>query len=89
MQIVTSEIVGDKVFVSAYSHELKKYGITHGLTNWAAAYATGLLIARRALKKLDLDEDFVGVEEPDGEYKLTEAAEGDDGERRPFKWVTM
>ncbi|KAJ9638825.1 60S ribosomal protein L5 [Coniosporium apollinis] len=85
MQIVTSEIVGDKVFVSAYSHELKKYGITHGLTNWAAAYATGLLIARRALKKLDLDEDFVGVEEPDGEYKLTEAAEGDDGERRPFK----
>ncbi|KAI9826419.1 MAG: hypothetical protein M1819_007382 [Sarea resinae] len=86
MQIVSSEIVGDKVFCSAYSHELKKYGIEHGLTNWAAAYATGLLIARRALKKLGLDEDFEGVEEADGEYKLTEAAEGDDGEsRRPFK----
>ncbi|KAI9680654.1 MAG: 60S ribosomal protein L5 [Caeruleum heppii] len=83
-QIVTSEIVGDKVFCSAYSHELKRYGINHGLTNWAAAYATGLLIARRALKKLSLDEDFQGVEEADGEYKLTEAAEGEDG-RRPFK----
>jgi large subunit ribosomal protein L5e len=66
-QIVTSEISGDKVFVSAYAHELKAYGIEHGLTNWAAAYATGLLVARRALKKLGLDEDFAGVEEADGE----------------------
>ncbi|EON99303.1 putative 60s ribosomal protein l5 protein [Phaeoacremonium minimum UCRPA7] len=85
MQIVTSEITGDKVFASAYAHELKAYGIEHGLTNWAAAYATGLLIARRVLKKLGLDEDFTGVEEADGEYTLTEAAETDDGERRPFK----
>ncbi|KAK2593692.1 60S ribosomal protein L5 [Conoideocrella luteorostrata] len=85
MQIVSSEITGDKVFVSAYAHELKAYGIKHGLTNWSAAYATGLLIARRALSKLGLDKDFVGVEEPDGEFTLTEAAETDDGERRPFK----
>ncbi|RFU27446.1 hypothetical protein B7463_g8894, partial [Scytalidium lignicola] len=84
MQIVTAEITGDKVFCSAYSHELKAYGIEHGLTNWAAAYCTGLLIARRALKKLGLDEEFEGVEEPDGEYKLTEASEGDEP-RRPFK----
>lgn len=83
MQLVTSEIAGDKVFVAAYAHELKAYGIEHGLTNWAAAYATGLLIARRALSKLGLEETFVGVEEPDGEFTLTEAAE--DGERRPFK----
>jgi large subunit ribosomal protein L5e len=85
MQIISAEISGDKVFVSAYSHELKAYGLEHGLTNWAAAYCTGLLIARRALKKLGLDEDFVGVEEADGEYTLTEAAEGDEGSRRPFK----
>jgi len=85
-QLVTAELTGDKVFCAAYAHELKRYGITNGLTNWAAAYATGLLLARRALKKLDLDEDFTGVEEADGEYKLTEAAEGEDGEdRRPFK----
>ena len=83
-QIISSELTGDKVLVSAYSHELKAYGIEHGLTNWAAAYATGLLIARRVLKKLGLDEDFEGVEEADGEYKLTEASEGDEP-RRPFK----
>ncbi|KUJ17924.1 translational machinery component [Mollisia scopiformis] len=82
MQIVTSEITGDKVFCVAYSHELKAYGIEHGLTNWAAAYCTGLLIARRVLKKLGMDEDFQGVEEADGEYKLTEVSEA---ERRPFK----
>jgi len=82
MQIVTSEISGDKVFASAYSHELKAYGIEHGLTNWAAAYCTGLLIARRALKKLNMDETFSGVEEADGEFALTEASE--EG-RRPFK----
>ena len=82
MQIVASEITGDKVFAAAYSHELKAYGIEHGLTNWAAAYCTGLLIARRVLKKLGMEEDFAGVEEADGEYKLTEASEG---ERRPFK----
>ncbi|KAI2620307.1 60S ribosomal protein L5 [Hypomontagnella submonticulosa] len=84
-QIVTSEIAGDKVFAAAYSHELRAYGIEHGLTNWAAAYATGLLLARRVLKKLGLDETFTGVEEPDGEYTLTEAAEEDGEERRPFK----
>ncbi|OAT00183.1 50S ribosomal protein L5e [Blastomyces dermatitidis ER-3] len=86
-QIVTAEITGDKVFACAYSHELKRYGIEHGLTNWSAAYATGLLLARRTLKKLGLDEDFVGVEEPEGEYSLTEAAETDEGTRRPFKVV--
>jgi large subunit ribosomal protein L5e len=84
-QLVTAELNGDKVFCAAYAHELKRYGVSNGLTNWAAAYATGLLLARRALKKLELDEMFTGVEEADGEYKLTEAAEGDDGERRPFK----
>ena len=84
-QVVTSEINGDKVFCAAYAHELKPYGIKRGLTNWAAAYATGLLVARRTLSKLGLDEHFEGVEEPDGEYKLTEAAEVDGEERRPFK----
>lgn len=82
-QIISSEIGGDKVLMAAYAHELKAYGIKHGLTNWAAGYATGLLLARRTLKKLKLDDTFVGVEEPDGEFKLTEAAEDD--EKRPFK----
>lgn len=84
-QIVTSEIGGDKVFAAAYAHELPAYGVKHGLTNWAAAYCVGLLIARRVLSKLKLDEDFLGVEEANGEFSLTEAAETDDGERRPFR----
>jgi large subunit ribosomal protein L5e len=84
-QIVSSEVTGDRVFSAAYAHELKAYGITHGLTNWASAYATGLLLARRTLKKLELDEAFTGVEEADGEFTMTEAAEVDGEERRPFK----
>ncbi|CEP21384.1 unnamed protein product [Cyberlindnera jadinii] len=81
-QIVSSQIVGDIVLTAAYSHELPRYGITHGLTNWSAAYATGLLVARRALQKLGLDETYQGVEEVEGEFELTEAVE--DGPR-PFK----
>ena len=84
-QIVTSEITGDKVFVAAYAHELKAYGVEHGLTNWAAAYCVGLLVPRRALVKLGLDKAFTGVEEADGEFTETEPAEVDGEERRPFK----
>ena len=32
---------------AAYSHELKQYGVKVGLTNYAAAYCTGLLLGRR------------------------------------------
>lgn len=71
------------VFESAYAHELPRYGIKYGLTNWSAAYAVGLLVARRALKKLGLDDVYQGVEEADGEYTLTEPAD-EDGPR-PFK----
>jgi ribosomal protein L18 len=51
-QIVYSTITGDHVVESAYSSELPKYGIKAGLTNYAACYATGLLVARRCLTKL-------------------------------------
>jgi large subunit ribosomal protein L5e len=86
-QIISSEIGGDKVLMAAYAHELKRYGIKHGLTNWSSAYATGLLLARRTLKKLELDEHFTGVEEPDGELTMTEEVEVDGEPRRPFKCV--
>ena len=32
---------------AAYAHELPRYGVKVGLTNYAAAYCTGLLLARR------------------------------------------
>lgn len=46
-QIAYSKIEGDYVVCSAYSHELPKFGVKVGLTNYAAAYCTGLLLARR------------------------------------------
>jgi len=66
-QIAYSRIEGDVVVCAAYSHELPRYGIKVGLTNYAAAYATGLLLARRHLKKLNLDSVYKGIEEVNGE----------------------
>jgi ribosomal protein L18 len=81
-QIIHSKLQGDIVFASAYSSELPKYGIKHGLKNWAAAYATGLLVARRALTKIGLADKYDGVKEPDGSHTMTEEIQ-DAG--RPFK----
>ena len=79
-QIIYSKIVGDFCVCAAYSHELPKYGMKVGLTNYAACYATGLLCARRLLKKLGMDEDYEGQTEVDGEQFLVEQ----EGEKRPF-----
>ncbi|MBN3313218.1 RL5 protein, partial [Atractosteus spatula] len=46
-KIAYAKIEGDMIVCAAYSHELPKYGVTVGLTNYAAAYCTGLLLARR------------------------------------------
>ncbi len=55
------------IVASAYSSELPAYGAkAGGLTNYAAAYATGLLLARRVLKKFNLDETYQGQEEATG-----------------------
>ena len=35
-QIIYAKISGDVVMAAAYSHELPKYGIEVGLTNWSA-----------------------------------------------------
>lgn len=84
VQVIYARLQGDFVLVAASSKELPRYGINHGLTNWTAAYATGLLVARRALTKLGLAEKYEGVAEPTGEYAVTEALEDDDAPR-PFK----
>jgi len=91
-QIVFSEIDGDKVLCSANSKELIQHGLKVGLKNYAAAYATGLLVARRLLKKVGLDETYNGVEEPTGEVVSTEGEDGRtffvpevDEAKRPFR----
>lgn len=76
-QVVWSTIKGDKIKAQADSFELRKLGVEAGLTNYAAAYATGLLCARRLLTTLDnenkeknidsnLASDFELVKEADG-----------------------
>jgi len=82
-QIIYATIQGDRVVTQANSKELDRFGVKAGFTNYAACYCTGLLVARRCLKKLGMDDAFKGKEEADGEeYHVEEEA---DGERRPFK----
>lgn len=76
-QVAYSRIEGDKIVCAAYSHELPKYGIKVGLTNYAAAYCTGLLLARRLLKKFGLDSLYQGQTEVNGEEYNVESL--DDG----------
>jgi len=42
VQVVSAKISGDEVLAAAYSHELPRYGIKHGLSNWAAGQFTCL-----------------------------------------------
>merc|ERR1711902_378732 len=83
-QIVYARLVGDIVVESAYSHELRKYGISVGLTNYAAAYCTGLLLARRVLQKFGLDSMYEGQVEVDGEYFEEDADSGEKASSRCY-----
>lgn len=98
-QVVCSTISGDRVKTSADSFELKRFGLTAGLTNYASAYCTGLLCARRLLSVLDAEyksknfkdprcnwsKDFNLVTEATGEYvNIEEMAERKGIEYRPF-----
>ena len=79
-QIVAADLTHDVVLAAAYAHELPRYGIKFGLTNYAAAYATGLLLARRINKKFNLE--YEGNTEVNGEDYNVEAA--DEG-AKPFR----
>ncbi|KAA8527235.1 hypothetical protein F0562_034668 [Nyssa sinensis] len=80
-QITSASIAGDMVLAAAYAHELPHYGLEVGLTNYAAAYCTGLLLARRVLKKLEMDDEYQGNVEATGEDFSVEPEES----RRPFR----
>lgn len=84
-QIMYATLVGDKVLCQANSTELSKWGLTAGLTNYASAYCTGLLLARRLLKQLKMDSFYAGKTAFDGEdYNVGEEP---NAERRPFKAI--
>lgn len=81
-QIAYSRMQGDVIVAAAYSHELPNYGLSVGLKNYAAHYCTGLLLARRVLKKFKMDELYKGQEEADGDDYNVEPV--DDGPK-PFR----
>merc|ERR1711887_419149 len=68
-QVVSSKIKGDICHAAAYAHELPRYGLKVGLTNYSAAYCVGLLCARPLLQKYNLDGNFEGTAEVTAEYK--------------------
>jgi len=79
-QIFSADMTHDVCFLAAYSHELPRYGVKVGLTNYAAAYCTGLLLARRVNKKLGLE--YEGAKAVDGAEFHVEA---DPDGKAPFK----
>merc|ERR1712060_684285 len=80
--VVYSTIQGDMTVTSADSQELRGYGLNCGLTNYASAYATGLLAARRLLKAKQMADMYKGNDKIDGAlYSVQDHM----GERRPFK----
>jgi len=90
-QVIYAEIDGDKVLCAATSKELSKHGLKVGLKNYAAAYCTGLLLARRLLTQLNLHETYSGNESPNGEVISTKVdgrvyfVDEVDDEKKPFR----
>jgi len=88
-QIAYATLKSDKILAAAYSSELSRYGAIiykkGGQKNYAAAYATGLLLARRVLQKLKLDRAYVGVEKADGAYYRVKPPVEGAHQRKPFK----
>lgn len=71
-QIAYSTLVGDKVIAEANSKELTRYGLNNAFTSYSAAYATGLLLARRLLTSLKMDSLYSGISKIDGsEYDVS------------------
>lgn len=90
-QVAYSLIDGDRILCQANSMELPRYGLSVGLKNYAAAYCTGLLVARRLLQKVGLDDVYEGNDEIDGEVISTEYdkkkyyVDEVDEDKRPFR----
>jgi len=83
-QIVYTTVVGDKVCCHSYAHELPNYGLPVGLTNYSAAYAVGLLCARRCLCSLALQEKCTKTDPVTGISLMVEPVEAG---IRPFKVI--
>jgi len=74
-QVIAARLEGDYTVCASYSHELPRYGLKVGLTNYAAAYCTGLLLARRLLQKLGMEKLYEGSTEISGDQFEVEDVE--------------
>lgn len=62
--------------------------LSTGYTNYAAAYATGLLLARRLLSDVGLADTYKGVKETTGkDYDVSAEADTFKQSKRPFKAI--
>jgi len=90
-QIAYALVDGDRILCQASSTELPRYGLSVGLKNYAASYCTGLLVARRLLQKVGLDDVYEGNTDVDGEVVSTEYdkktyyVDEVDDDKRPFR----
>jgi len=88
-QVVNAGLTADNVVVAAYGHELARYGLKVNFNNYPAAYATGLLLARKVNAKMNLPYTGLGSGKVTGEYfNLADAEKDGSGseiERKPFK----
>ncbi|OBS71550.1 hypothetical protein A6R68_13873 [Neotoma lepida] len=76
-QIAHARIEGDTIVCTAYAHELPKYSEKVALTNYTAAYCTGLLLACRLLNRFDMDKIYEGqVEVVTGDESNVENIDG-------------
>ncbi|EGW05140.1 60S ribosomal protein L5 [Cricetulus griseus] len=78
-QIAYARIEGNMRVFEAYAHELPKYGVKVGLTNYAAAYCTGLLLTRRLLNRFGMDKIYEGQVEATGDEYNVESIDGQPG----------
>uniref|UniRef100_A0A2I3MB74 Large ribosomal subunit protein uL18 n=1 Tax=Papio anubis TaxID=9555 RepID=A0A2I3MB74_PAPAN len=78
-QIAYACIEGDMIVCTVYVHELPKYGVKVGLTNYAVAYCAGLLLARRLLNSFGMDKIYEGQVEMTGDEYNVESIDGQPG----------
>jgi large subunit ribosomal protein L5e len=74
-----AHIEEDMIVCSVYAHELPNYGVKVGLTNYAEAYCTGLLLVHRLLNRFGVDKIYEGQVEVTGEEYNVESTDGQPG----------
>ncbi|EHB15812.1 60S ribosomal protein L5 [Heterocephalus glaber] len=67
------------IVCTAYAPEVPKYEVKVDLTNYAAAYCIGLLLAHRLLNRFGIDKIYEGQVEVNGDSYSVESIDGQPG----------